>query len=152
MGINSREDSGAETRRRQAGDAGFVVGDRGGGAGLVVGDRGEGAGTSPVTGCGGAGAGTVLVTGGRRAADAMGGERQMPAARTGARVSRATTDACYWAGPYPSGRYVSAHVSKNRQKIRKSDTPRIRIGGVSDTYPCPIHIGYTIRPFLDVSV
>ena len=36
--------------------------------------------------------------------------------------------------------------------IKKSDTSRIRIHGVSDTYPYPIRIGYAIRGFLQVSV
>jgi hypothetical protein len=55
------------------------------------------------------------------------------------------------AGPYRQLRYVSADVSDIRENKEKSDTPRIRIGGVSDTYPYPIRIRYAIRCFLDVS-
>jgi hypothetical protein len=56
------------------------------------------------------------------------------------------------AGPYRQLRYVSAaDVSDIRENKEKSDTPSIRIRGVSDTYPYPIRIRYAIRCFLDVS-
>jgi len=58
----------------------------------------------------------------------------------------------YWAGPYRDAGYVSGGVSDLNENNTKSDTRRIRILGVSDTYPYPIRIGYAIRAFLDVSV
>ena len=48
----------------------------------------------------------------------------------------------YWAGPYRDARYVSSGVSDFNENNTKSDTRRIRILGVSDTYPYPIRIGY----------
>jgi len=64
----------------------------------------------------------------------------------------------YWAGPYRDARYVSGGVSDFSENNTKSDTRRIRILGVSDTYPYlypipyPIRIGYAIRGFSEVSV
>jgi hypothetical protein len=67
----------------------------------------------------------MLVAGERRLVD--GGQR---VASGGCAV---TVRGC-GAGPYPEGRYVSAHVSKISENNKNPDTSRIRIGGVSDTY------------------
>jgi hypothetical protein len=56
------------------------------------------------------------------------------------------------AGPYQPCRYVSGDISNIREKKKKSDTPPIRIGSVSDTYPYPVRIGYAIRDAMDVSM
>ena len=58
----------------------------------------------------------------------------------------------YWAGPYRDAGYVSGGVSDFNENNTKSDTRRIRILGVSDTYPYLIRIGYAIRVFSEVSV
>jgi hypothetical protein len=63
-----------------------------------------------------------------------------------------TASALFVAGPYRQARHVSDGVSNICENNKKSDTPRIRIQGILDTYPYPIRIGYAIRGFRDVSV
>jgi hypothetical protein len=63
-----------------------------------------------------------------------------------------TASTLFVAGPYRQARYVSDGVSNICENNKKSDTPRIRIQGVSDTYPYLIRIGYAIRGFRDVSM
>ena len=58
----------------------------------------------------------------------------------------------YWAGPYRDAGYVSGGVSDFNENNTKSDTRRIRILGISDTYPYQIRIRYAIRVFSEVSV
>jgi hypothetical protein len=55
-----------------------------------------------------------------------------------------------WA--YRQGRYVSMSVSNNCENRKKSDTARIRIGGVSDAYPYRIRIRYAILGLSNVSM
>jgi hypothetical protein len=64
-----------------------------------------------------------------------------------------------WAGPYPNHRYAyrpadtyPKNVSDFCKNNKYSDTPRIRIGDVSDTYPCPKRVRHAIRLFSQVSV
>jgi len=63
-----------------------------------------------------------------------------------------TASTLFVAGPYRQAIYVSDGVSNICENNKKSDTLRIRIQGVLDTYPYMIHIGYVIRGFRDVSV
>jgi len=57
-----------------------------------------------------------------------------------------------WAGPYRTGRYVSANVLNIHEINKKSDTLWIRIHHVSDAYPYRIRIRYGIRGLPHVSV
>jgi hypothetical protein len=76
---------------------------------------------------------------------------------------RATGTEEYWAvvglGRIHRRRYAYRHADTYQQNVsefcknnKKSDTPRIRIGRVSDTYPYPKRIGHAIRLFPEVSV
>ena len=47
---------------------------------------------------------------------------------------------------------IGPRIQYSQKKNKKTDTRRIRIYGVSDTYPYPICIGYAIRHQTDVSV
>jgi len=87
---------------------------------------------------------------GARRGRSRAGLRTSDARASGQRDKGLSSWASYWAGPYRQARYVSDGVSNLHENNKKSDTPRIRILGVSDTYP--IRIGYAIRGFRDISV
>jgi len=72
---------------------------------------------------------------GARRGRSRAGLRTSDARASGQRDKGLSSWASYWAGPYRQARYVSDGVSNLHENNKKSDTPRIRILGVSDTYP-----------------
>jgi hypothetical protein len=96
--------------------------------------------------------------------DAAAHERECGVTRFGRRGQRDMRDAsACWAdvglGRIRKHRYAyrnadtyQPNISEFNKRNKKADTSWIRIGAVSDTYPCPMRIRYGIRAFPGVSV